>query len=176
MRPLDDAQRRRMLTWSALLCAIPLCLTPLAGRSSFELAGEQAAYDSRFATAALESVWHDKPLDVARDPFIPERPSRTLAASNGVVGLQVTQGQPIGFALPANRGARGTPVQDAALGFPAVTAIVSGASPRALIDDGAHVRVVGVGDMLAGSRVAAIDRTGVRLENGILLGLREDRP
>lgn len=178
MRPLDDGQRRRLLTWSALFCAIPLCLAPLAGRSSFELASEQAAFNARFSAPQLQNVWKDKPVAVARDPFVPEASTahggNEPAPGGSIVGMQVTQGASMGFVLPANRGAAGTPLASAASGVPTVTAVVTGPSPRALIDDGEHVRVVGIGDMLGGSRVRAIDGSGVRLQNGMLLALTED--
>lgn len=163
MRPLDDARRRRLLTWSALCCAVSLCLAPIAGRSSFELAGERAAFNSRFTTPTLQPIWTPKPVSVARDPFMPE------------AGMQVTQGDPLGFALPPNRGAAGTPLQGGAFETPRVTAVVTGALPRALIDDGTQVRVVAVGDMLAGSRVIAIDQSGVHLQTGAVLSVAEDR-
>jgi hypothetical protein len=143
---------------------------PLAGRSSFELAGEQAAFNTRFMTPALQTVWNEKPIPVARDPFIPE-----AGGGESVVGSQVTQGDPVDFALPANRGAAGTPLQDPALGAPRVTAVVVGPSPHALVDDGTHVRVVGIGDMLAGSRVTAIDAGGVHLQSGAAIGLAEEQ-
>lgn len=166
MRPLSDPERRRLLTWSAIVCAIPLCLAPLAGRSSFELASEQAAFDARFAVPSLKAVWNEKPLTVARDPFLSEEPpgAYTTPAANGVVGMHVTAGAPTGFVLPGNHEAA------------AVTAIVTGASPRALIDDGEHVRVIRAGDMLAGSRVVRIDRSGVHLKNGTVVPLREESP
>lgn len=179
MHPLGDAQRRRLFTWSALLCAVPICLAPLAGRSSFELASEQAAFDARFAVAQPQSVWHDKPPAVARDPFVPETSTAasgdaaTLEA-NSVVGMHVTQGDSIGVVLPPNRGAAETPLGSGTPGIVTVTAIVVGPSPRALIDDGERVRVVGIGDMLRGSRVFSIDKSGVRLQNGTLLALTED--
>lgn len=177
MRPLSDSERKRFLTWSALLCAIPLCLAPLAGRSSFELAGEQAAFDARFSPPQLQNVWNDKPVSISRDPFVPEAPAATAQAtyptSASVVGMQVTQGQSMGFTLPANRGAAGTPLAGAN-GPLTVTAVVTGPSPRALVDDGGRVRVVGVGDTLSGSVVASIDGFGVRLRNGMLLPLSEE--
>lgn len=178
MHPLDDAQRRRLLTLSAVFCAIPLCLAPLAGRSSFELADERAAFTARFSAPDLQSVWSDKPLSVARDPFVPEvavQPAPADAAADSrVVGMHVTQGDSMGFALPGNRRAVGAPSQGTAA-LPSITAVVTGPSPRALVDDGDRVRVVGVGDRLAGSRVAAISGAGVRLRNGLLLTLTEDR-
>lgn len=176
MRPVDETERKRMLTWSALLCAIPLCLAPLAGRSSFELAGEQAAFNARFSAPQLQSVWSDKPVNISRDPFVPETAGptteTTYQTSGGVVGMQVTQGESMGFALPAGRVA-GTPLAGAT-GPLTVTAIVTGPSPRALVDDGGRVHVVGVGDPLSGSAVASIDGSGVRLRNGLLLPLSEE--
>jgi hypothetical protein len=176
LQPLDDVKRRLLLRWSALCCAIPLCLAPLAGRSSFELAGERAVLDNRFTTPALERVWSTKAVSVARDPFMPDKSSGGAAppqvtAYGGVVGMQVTQGDPIGFALAPNRGAG--PLQDNGLAITRVSAVVLGVSPRALIDDGTRVRVVGSGDAVAGSRVASIDERGVHLQNGLLLPLAE---
>lgn len=178
MRPLDDAQRKQVFTWSVLLCAVPLCLAPLAGRSSFELASEQAAFNARFSKAQPQNVWTDKPVAVARDPFVPqsiaaEPREKDSAATNSVVGMQVRQGDSIGYALPPNHGAEAA-LENGNSGALSVTAVVSGLSPRALIDDGQRVLVVGVGDAVGGSRVLAIDRFGVRLQNGTLLSLTED--
>jgi hypothetical protein len=177
LQPLDDAARRRVFAWSAVLCAVPLCLAPLAGRSSFELASERAAFDARFNAPTLDAAWNGRPVDIARDPFMPEvRAPRTAQADPSIVGMHVTQGETTGYVLPANRGAVGTPLVDAPLESVNVTAVVTGSSPRALIDEGTRVRVVAIGDMLAGSRVAAIDGRGVRLQNGTLLVLAQEGP
>jgi hypothetical protein len=161
LRPLNELDRRRLLTWSAVLCAIPICLAPLAGRSSFELAGEQAAFDERFRTPAPDPVWNDKPVAVARDPFVPEG---APVSAPGIVSLD----------LPANFGA-GASVRDVSQ-IPAVTGVVIGSSPRALIDDGTHVRVVAIGDLLAGFRIVAIDGAGVHLQNNVLIPLARNAP
>lgn len=162
MHPLDEASRRRMLSWSAMLCVIPLCLAPLAGRSSFDVASEQATFEARFNSPALKVTWSQRPVSVARDPFVAERGAQVSArAAAGVVGMHVTQGEPMGFTLPAHSLAV------------TVKAVITGASPRALVDDGTHVRVVGVGDILAGTRVISIDALGVHLQNGTLLVLAE---
>jgi hypothetical protein len=177
LRPLNDAARRRMFAWSAVFCAVPLCLAPLAGRSSFELASERAAFDTRFNAPTLDAAWNGRPVDVARDPFMPEvHTPRTLQADSSIVGMRVTQGEPTGWVLPANRGAAGAPLIDAAVGAVNVTAVVTGSSPRALVDDGTHVRVVSIGDALAGSRIAAIDGNGVHLQNGTVLALAQESP
>jgi hypothetical protein len=145
----------------------------LAGRSSFELATERAAFATRFTTPALETVWSESPVPVSRDPFIPEAPVEHVSSAppsvvrDGIVGMHVTQGDPIGFTLQTNRGTTGSP---------RVSAIVTGASPRALVDDGTRVRVVAVGDTLAGARISAIDAFGVHLETGVVFGIAEDQP
>lgn len=171
MHPLDERQRRRALLWSALLCAVPMCLAPLAARSSFEIAGEKAAIDTRFNAPPLERTWNQKPVRIARDPFMPETRDTTapapVPAQKGIVGMHVTQGAPIGYTARSTH-ASGT--------MPLVTAIVTGPSPRALVDDGLHVRVVGIGDPLGGSRVIYIERSGVRLANGTVVPLTEDQP
>ncbi len=157
MRPLPDPLRRRCLQLSAFLCAIPLCLAPLAGRSSFELADRRSVLNERFNSPSLTATWKAQPVNVARDPFVPETTSYSQTdPAVPVVGMHVTRGQPIGFTVPLN---------------PLVKAIVSGTSPRALIDDGSQVRVIGVGDTIGGERVLAIDRAGVRLQNGKVLAL-----
>lgn len=162
MLPLDEASRRRMRSWSALLCVIPLCLAPLAGRSSFEAASERARFEARFNAPALKVSWNHEPVSVARDPFVAEKSTQAgSVAPTGVVGMHVTQGQPIGFALPGHTLAV------------TVKAVVTGASPRALVDDGEHVRVVGLGDVLAGARITSIDASGVHLQNGTVLELTE---
>jgi hypothetical protein len=136
-----------MLTAGAALCGITLCLAPLAGRTSFELAGERAAFDTRFSVPDLK-VGNDARLNAARDPFVP-------------------QAGPAQAAMPmhATRAALGT-----------VSAVVTGAAPRALVTDGSRVRVVAVGDAMDGSRVASIDTAGVHLQNGVTLHLPETRP
>src|SRR6185437_1494457 len=162
MYPLDEASRRRMFAWSAVLCAIPLCLAPLAGRSSFEVAGERARFEARFSAPALEVTWHRHSVNVARDPFAVEKPVEGgPVTAAGVVGVHVTQGQAIGYTVPGHGGAV------------RVTAVVTGVSPRALIDEGSGVRIVGVGDTLSGARIVGIDASGVHLQHGTLLALAQ---
>ena len=52
---------------------------------------------------------------------------------------------------------------------PHVTAIVTGPHPVALVDLRGTMRVVGVGDRIAGATVVGIDFSGVRLTNGTTL-------
>lgn len=169
MRSVNDKQRRRLLAWSALLCAIPVSLAPLAGRTSFELASEQAAFGARFSAPQLDGVWSDKAVSVLHDPFIAEAGEAargTSVTKANVIGAHVTQGESTGITVPVGGSVPQMPFT--------VTAVVTGVSPRALVDDGARVRVVGVGDPIAGSRVISIDGSGVHLQSGVLVPLAED--
>lgn len=175
MQSLDDRTRRQFLTLSAMLCAIPVFLAPLAGRSSFELASEQAAFNARFNAPQLPPAWNDSPVSIERDPFIADI-QETPPPDSSVAGMQVVQGQSMGFVLPANRVASGAPNQGAAFGLPTVRAIVTGLSAHALIEENARARVVGVGDVVAGSPIAAIEAGGIRLKNGTIFTLTEEHP
>jgi hypothetical protein len=184
LQPLDDHRRRRLLTLSAMLCAVPVFLAPLAGRSSFELASEKAAFNTRFSNPSIPVVWNAPPVTVARDPFEPDgadilKPTGDYPAppdGANVVGMRVQQGQSMGFVLPANRGASGTPVQDAVFSIPTVRAIVTGASSRALIEENGETLVVGIGDVVTGSPIVSVDSSGIRLKNGTVFALTEERP
>lgn len=52
-----------------------------------------------------------------------------------------------------------------------VEAVVFGPAPRALVQVGSQSMVVAVGDRLLGTRVDAIEQTGIRLGDGTWLGL-----
>lgn len=148
MRPLDDRKRRRLLTLSAMLCAAALMLAPLAGRTSFEIAGEYEAFNARFANLQPPQARNDHPVAITRDPFAS---ARTQAAARPAM-----HGQTAGIA--------------------SVRAVVTGTSARALVEINGVTRVVACGDMLVGSRVIAIDAAGVRLQNGTVLPLTGDMP
>ncbi len=183
MRPIHDAQRRRLLILSATLCAVPIVLSPLAGRSSFEIPDERVAFDERVSVPSVAPARYPGPVTITRDPFVPDAPPVQTAPlallvppPSGVVGMPVVQGQPIGFALPPNRGAGGSPLEDASFGAPVVRAIVRGASTRALVEDGTGSHVVGIGDVVAGSPVVWIGSSAIRLKNGSILSLTQVRP
>lgn len=73
-------------------------------------------------------------------------------------------------ALPPNAGAPQSPF---ALDAPSVrvTAVVTGAHPFALVDEGGTTRLVTVGDRVTGDVVAAINGDGVRLAHGAVLAV-----
>jgi hypothetical protein len=148
-----------------MLCSVPLLLAPLASRSAFETREERAVFVERFPASRIERPTSGSEVKVARDPFASDAlrqtvASNTLAASPkaGVVGMHVAQGQPIGISIA---------------GLPVVRAIVSGSSPRALIEEQGRVRIVAAGDILAGSTVVRIAAGGIVLSNGASLKLAE---
>lgn len=167
MRAVSDFNRKRLLCMAAALCTTSVALAPLAGRSSFELTRERALYAERFSSPALPASTKRAAISRVRDPFVADAVPIAQggmplggAVLNPVSGMRVVQGASTGFPL----------------GVPIVRAIVSGDTPHALVEDGGRVRVVGVGDALAGSLVASIDRQGIRLGNGVRLGFAGSRP
>lgn len=54
-----------------------------------------------------------------------------------------------------------------------VAAVVLGPAPQALLQVGSRTFVVGVGDRVDGTRVVAIDASGIRLGDGTVLELRK---
>ncbi len=163
MRPLNDRSRCRLLAGAAVLCAVPMLLIPLAGRSAFEVNDEQFAFVQRFKQLPRDIAAPKTSVKIARDPFLGDLsgqiPIETrVGGDTRVVGMRVVQGAPMGIDVP---------------NAVTVRAIVSGKPPRALVEVSGHVRVVGPGDALAGSMIRRIDRSGVLLQNGVLLMLAE---
>jgi len=151
VRAIDDAYRKRLFTFSAMLCAIPLFLMPIAGRSSFEFEQERAAFSARFSAPPASIAWRTQQIPVSRDPFVPDPHVQASTALDPAL---------------TNR----------ADALALVRAVVTGASPHALVEERGDVRVVGIGDPVAGSPVVAIDRTGLRLQNGAALPLEGQAP
>jgi hypothetical protein len=145
LHPLDDRSRRRLLLIAAMACAGPLLLLPLAGRSAFEVADQEAALAKRFQQPAAHSAGGVSRLTVARDPFLADTGA---GSARGPVATHIIQGA-------------------------VVRAIVTGSPPRALVEEGGHARVVAPGDALSGSRVLRIDGAGVVLQNGTRVKLTE---
>jgi hypothetical protein len=152
LHPLDDGSRRKLFTFAVVCCSVPLLLAPLAGRSAFEVRGERDVLVQRFQETPLSPVPANASVTIDRDPFIADNPP------GDVVGMHVIRGASTGIALP---------------GVPIVRAIVSGTSPRALIDENGHARVVQTGDPIAGSKIVSIRGDGIVLQNGVVLKLVE---
>jgi hypothetical protein len=103
---------------------------------------------------------------VRRDPFV---------APPGAEGVSTT---PSALTLPPNRGAAEAPFTvppSADDGEAGVRAIVTGDSPAALVDDGAETHVVRIGQAAFGSRVVAIAEREIRLADGRILRIDEER-
>ncbi|MGZ3521988.1 MAG: hypothetical protein ACXVAG_13510 [Vulcanimicrobiaceae bacterium] len=156
--PLDEESRARLVRVAVFLCGSALLLAPLAGRGSMEIAQEQAAFGAGLATPQLPASASNPDVWVERDPFAPALQSPIEPLSSGLVP-------------PANTGASGTLLPTTEAGI-TVRAIVTGATSRALIDDGMQTRIVGTGDWVRGSKIVRIDRDGITLANGLSLMLQ----
>ncbi|HEY4442416.1 MAG TPA: hypothetical protein VGN14_18295 [Candidatus Elarobacter sp.] len=115
--------------------------------------------------AAQDDAAREELVVPVRDPFdLPEsRPSSAPArAITALPPIPATLGP-----LPPNAGAAGTlPPPATAI---RVAAVVTGAHPYALVDEGATTRLVAPGDVLGDAPIVAIDRAGVHLRGGALL-------
>lgn len=174
LQPLDDRARRMIRGLSTTLCVLSALLAPIAGLSSMQPMIGHSVSGEELTLSTLPEPDTMRPLRIRRDPFVadPGADSRTAPsaqpAQNGdnLIGMRVVQGDPTGITLPPNAGV-----------WARISAIVSGGgSSRALVEENGQTRVVGVGDMLEGSKVVAIDASGLRLENGVRLVLNPEHP
>jgi hypothetical protein len=149
MYPLDERMRRHMLAAAAVLCAVPAVLAPMAARSSLASLRENTALSERFAAPLPTLQWRSRVVRVTRDPFAGDAGNDTIKE-------------------PASRPL----VPQTSF----LEAVATGGEPRALVQDGSEARVVGIGDVLDGSRVVAIDSKMVRLANGAVLLLAPGSP
>jgi hypothetical protein len=107
-----------------------------------------------------------------RDPFagapVAETPGSSPAAPRESAARMPSVPAAIG-PLPPNAGAGGGPFPPT----PAmrVTAIMTGAHPFALVDDGGTTRIVTTGDEFGGASIAAIRTDGVHLASGAIVPL-----
>jgi hypothetical protein len=138
-----------------MVCAVPIVLMPIAGRSSFELAREQAAFNARFNAPVVPARWKTADVRISRDPFVPE---------HSVLPHEDEQTASV------------TSTANAAFEAAVVRAVVTAPARRALVDENGSVRIVAVGDSVAGSPVVAIERSGIRLQSGQVLRLTGDAP
>ena len=102
----------------------------------------------------------------SRDPFAGPDPAKSAAPSSTLAALPSVPGP-----LPPNLGAQGGQVPGPPPPLARVTAIATGAHPSALVEEAGNVRLIGLGDKLAGASVDAIDASGVHLSDHTTLGL-----
>jgi hypothetical protein len=153
MQPLDERRRKHFSAFSAILCSVPIFLVPLAGRSSLELPTSKASIQGHYEIPRLTPVLQARAVKILRDPFVADAEVTGKAEPHPLTAFDSSM--PI---------------------VPIVHAIVSGPAPRALVVENGSDRIVAVGDVLAGSRITAIDPTGVRLANGAIFSLSEGTP
>ena len=151
MNPISNGTRRKMVAGSAVLCAVPLFLAPISGRSSFELAAERTAFTSRFGLSAPRVRPDSAQVRIMKDPFVPQ--------SAFVIAPRSVQ------------------AKDSKNGFvPLLRAIASGASPLALLEENGRVRIVGIGDAVGGSSVVSILSDRIRLQDGRTIQVNGETP
>jgi hypothetical protein len=156
VKPLFANQRRWLLRTAVAACAMTLLLAPLIRPVRFEANAANRPPVGTFPAPAVPEQLKYPVFSVARDPFVP--PGTPNLPPLGADGTLV---------LPPND------VIDAA---PVVRAIVRGASPRALIDTGGRVQMVGIGDTVSGAKITAIDARGIVLDDGETLPFVGQRP
>ncbi|MDP9017364.1 MAG: hypothetical protein M3N19_03450 [Candidatus Eremiobacteraeota bacterium] len=167
IRPLEKASRRMMMVCSASLCVASVLLAPLTARSigSVHAQGELATH--KVEAPPLSDVMAPIRVVVRRDPFsadvltpdIREGHSEAMPAANALIGTRVQAGSLTGITLPGL----------------AVSAIVTGDHPQALVIEGDHSRILSVGDFLDGHKIRAITKHGLVLDDGSARLLAEGR-
>jgi hypothetical protein len=172
---LDPFSRGAVVTLCALCVAAALALAPIRARSSIDsahLAGPSAPVGAATAAVPIETV--------VRDPFA--QPTTAAASPARAVPASAPEPQARHFAtdgiepLPSNVGNDVVPVVPGNAPQPeadtvAVTAVVTGAHPYAMVNTRGVHEIKGIGDRVDGSAVVAIDITGIRLQNGIRLAV-----
>jgi hypothetical protein len=143
---LLDGQRRTLLRLGVAASVASLIILPLTDMSPVTASAGMQIADGvkRLPNAPLPLSFPPIPLD--RDPFV--------ADADAQMPLQGDRGR-----------------IDEAGTAAVLRAVVTGTEPRALVELGSTVRVVGIGDRLGGATVTAITRTGLLLSSGIELPL-----
>jgi hypothetical protein len=157
-KPLYTRQRHRLLRCSALFCAGSMLLSPLTVRPSFRAEAETSSRAALHALPQLPSRLKFPAIVITHDPFIPST-AAALPVSEAILGDAST---PVATA----------PVATA----PVVRAVITGPSPKALVDIDGTPEVIGIGSALAGSVVTSISADAVGLENGQSLPFSGKRP
>jgi len=163
--PLYDEQRKSLSRLAAMLVLGSGAILPVVAHESFVARADVAAVNVGVVPLAVPGPLIFPGYSLRRDPFTPD------AADTGA------EREPVGslsrsafdLVLPPNAGADGSEPHGAV----AVRAIVIGAHAKALIDIDGNVNVLGVGDRVAGARIASVSAAGIRLDDGTLLPLQK---
>jgi hypothetical protein len=106
-----------------------------------------------------------------RDPFAGAEPLARASAPALPAGPGAAVPIPAALVpLPPNAGAGTSPFPLAGEGI-RVRAVITGATPFALVEDAGATRLVTLGDGVAGDTIAAITADGVRLTHGTTIGV-----
>jgi hypothetical protein len=149
MLALDDRSRCLLACSGAILASIGFALIPICGRSAMN-ATIQPANNAAKTSFTLRPAERNLVLARVYDPFarsLPSPASRPLPPPGAAPGLKQH-------------------------GHPFVRAIVAGAHPRALVEDGS-IRIVRIGDPVDGSNVVEIEPDGIVLGDRRHLGFGE---
>jgi len=142
--------KRALCAASALACFVAaFVLAPSSARSQF---APPAAAATR--TAVAPRIVPETYITPDRDAFAPEVP-----VNDDTVPVRSALVPP----APAGRVSLGTTRSNTAL---RATAIITGAQPTAIVENGGVTQTVSTGDPLAGSRVTEISAGGIDLADG----------
>lgn len=158
LRPVSQAQRRALLLWSASLCTGALLLTPLAARSSGDVARDGTISAQRLAVPEWDRKQVAAEVTLSRDPF-----SADAVSPPDADRMPEAQGQGptgVGQRVVANTPIAGTRSR--------ISAVILGNTAQALVIDAAGTRIVEAGSSIDGLRIVEITTAGVRLSNGEL--------
>lgn len=155
---LDRFSRTAIVGFSALCIWGAFAFAPQRARGSVAVSVPiPGLIEPREAVAA--------PVPVRRDPFAEPAATYAPAVANSALGLPRSAGT-VG-PLPPNLSDDGVPAMPApSNGSVRITAVVTGAHPYALIDNGGVHAIKGLGDRIAGVPIDAIDLDGIRLHDG----------
>ncbi|HTZ55230.1 MAG TPA: hypothetical protein VMB20_09185 [Candidatus Acidoferrum sp.] len=171
---LHDDERRALARLATMLIAGALCVLPLTAQNS-PSAGAAGVHDITSVPNLVPPERLTFPAyEINRDPFVPQGAMR-VKLEGSTVPMSVGPSDDIGVVLPPNAGASqgGAPpsIPGGLVVGPVVRAIVLGDPPRALVEAGGTVRVLGVGDRLGALTVAGIVPGRVILSDGSALML-----
>lgn len=154
MQPLTEQGRKTLFAIAAFVCAIPVVVAPLAGRSARQLMPNSAAASDSFKLRSVRTPAPRAYVRITRDPFVPDKPinARGSAPPNA----------------PGNLAQRCTE--------PIVRGVAIGQRAQAIVACGGRIELISAGDRLNGSQVINITSSGVVLSGGTVLPLLEDSP
>lgn len=164
MFALGPVSRRTLATAALLSLIAAVETTPLEVRSEGgEIVFPAPRVSPRPASTAFLAVVP------RRDPFAGTPVSPRFASGTSSSPRSAPFGLGGAVSLSAIPALPRIPVAPPILTAPRVTAIVTGARPFALVEDGGLIRILTVGDRLWADRIVAIDIDGVHLAHGTTL-------